>query len=189
KLTAMISFFLSLNFSLFIIGALVLFEKPQAEFRLKLMSISILSCMLFQIIASLFYLKFSPYTYITGLSLLLLSLFLFLWTAYWMRQKIRRKLHPIYTIDDMSRILTRGPFKWIRHPFYTSYILSFLGGAIAINQYWIYPLFILPFFIYLFAARTEEAHLSAGKNGPAYLEYKEKTGRFIPRLLPPDLLK
>jgi len=79
-------------------------------------------------------------------------------------------------------LLTHGPFRHIRHPFYTSYSLFWIGGVVASLHWraWVPALLVIA--MYGYTAWTEERGLAAGRLGAAYAAYRARTGMFLPRL-------
>ncbi len=76
-------------------------------------------------------------------------------------------------------IVSKGPYRYCRHPAYTAKVLVWLVEAVFLGKYFI-GLFISFLIIYGLRALTEERHLSMDKD---YLEYKKKVPyHFIPRI-------
>jgi protein-S-isoprenylcysteine O-methyltransferase Ste14 len=84
--------------------------------------------------------------------------------------------------DAPEHIVTYGAYRWIRHPFYTAFILAF-GSAAAFLPHWVtlgalgYALAALNL-----TARREERRLAGSQFGSQYRHYLGRTGRFVPRL-------
>ncbi len=100
---------------------------------------------------------------------------------YWLFSSIGSGITPTSATRKEHKLVTRGIYRWIRHPLYTigsSFIVSF--GMMADN--WFITAFGILAFI-LMAVRTpkEEANLIE-KFGDEYREYMKHTGRFLPRL-------
>ncbi|MNC97641.1 hypothetical protein D3C83_153610 [compost metagenome] len=70
----------------------------------------------------------------------------------------------------------------MRHPFYASYLLYWLAGAVAIREAWLVPAFAVIVVLYVLAARTEERKFARSAVCDAYDAYRRKTGMFVPRL-------
>ena len=87
-----------------------------------------------------------------------------------------------FTEDDPTRLYAEGPYRWIRHPFYTSY-LSFWAGA-ALATLWLPSLVAVLILggIYLAAARHEEGKFGRSGLSGSYRRYAARTGMFLPRL-------
>ena len=92
------------------------------------------------------------------------------------------RLKLIFDKDDPSFVLKRGPYRYIRHPFYTSYILMWAGLAVAtLNPLNIaYAVLIIPVFAY--AAKSEEAYFASSARAANYTEYRKQAGMFWPKL-------
>jgi protein-S-isoprenylcysteine O-methyltransferase Ste14 len=86
--------------------------------------------------------------------------------------------------DDVQphSIVTGGPYQYLRHPFYTSYLIFWSGWAIAAWSSWT----LLPVatfaILYVTAARAEEKKFSTTPLAVEYQAYKSRTGFFWPRL-------
>lgn len=79
-------------------------------------------------------------------------------------------------------LVTEGPYRYVRHPFYVSYIIYFAGFAIA-TWSWIavVPLAIL-LVIYVLAARMEEGKFANTPMSAEYAAYRQRTGFFFPKI-------
>jgi protein-S-isoprenylcysteine O-methyltransferase Ste14 len=77
------------------------------------------------------------------------------------------------------RVVSTGPYAWVRHPMYSGSVLFFVGAPLLLGSWW--GVAMLPLFIALFAirARIEERALIAGL--PGYADYATRV-RY--RLLP-----
>ena len=79
-------------------------------------------------------------------------------------------------------VCTEGPFRHVRHPVYTSYLLAFLGLLVAYPGVESASIFVLNVGFYLYAASHEERAIARSPLGSAYASYKRVTGMFLPRL-------
>jgi protein-S-isoprenylcysteine O-methyltransferase Ste14 len=77
------------------------------------------------------------------------------------------------------RVVSTGPYAWVRHPMYSGSVLFFVGMPLLLGSWW--GVAMSPLFIALFAIRAgiEERALIAGL--PGYADY---TARVRYRLLP-----
>jgi protein-S-isoprenylcysteine O-methyltransferase Ste14 len=80
-----------------------------------------------------------------------------------------------------ASLVTTGPYRWVRHPFYVAAALLF-ASSFLLTASWLLGLGGLVVLSTL-AVRTpiEEEHLLR-RFGEDYRVYAEQTGRFIPRL-------
>jgi len=100
---------------------------------------------------------------------------------YWLFNSIGSGITPTSATRKEHKLVTRGIYRWIRHPLYTigsSFIVSF--GMMADNLF-IAALGILAFIAMAVRTPKEEANLIE-KFGDEYREYMKHTGRFLPRL-------
>ena len=117
---------------------------------------------------------------IGGIVLLLLILGIF-WSAVAAHGQTR----PAFAFDQhqVTRIVQTGPYRFVRHPFYTSFLLSQAATAMIAGQ----PALLLTIpwfaFFYIRAARAEESFLLSNNLADEYRDYCARTGRFLPRLV------
>ncbi len=88
-----------------------------------------------------------------------------------------------FTQAQPKILVTGGPFRYMRHPFYTSYLIFWVATCVAtINGMGcIAPLILLV--CYIIAARKEESLISHGRFGAEYASYTRRTGIVLPRLI------
>jgi protein-S-isoprenylcysteine O-methyltransferase Ste14 len=70
----------------------------------------------------------------------------------------------------------------VRHPFYASYLLTWLGGAIVSEQGWLFLAPLVMGAIYEHSARAEKAKFLRSALAGEYRRYMQRTGRFLPRI-------
>ncbi len=80
-------------------------------------------------------------------------------------------------------IVTYGPYRWVRHPFYVSFILLLIGGALIARDSLTLAALPLGLLVLDWTARKEEKKLLASNLGDEYSAYRARTGRFMPRLV------
>ncbi len=121
---------------------------------------------------------------VSGLTALLIcaaSLALFWWAI---RTNRTRPLSFAFSDDEPRHLVCAGPYRWIRHPFYSAYLLAWLATPVATLQ----PLMLVPLLvmaaIYVAAARIEERKFEGSALAAAYVRYRAQTGMFWPRPRP-----
>lgn len=79
-------------------------------------------------------------------------------------------------------LVTDGPYRFVRHPFYTSYVIFWAGWTLALwDLVAVFPFAILVV-IYVFAARMEERLFAGTPMAAEYESYRSRTGFFWPKL-------
>jgi len=92
-------------------------------------------------------------------------------SAHWV---VRHEERPDHVVSD-------GAFRWVRHPLYGACLLIYLGLAVSTASLISLALFFGIWGFYGYIAGYEEKLLEA-RFGDAYRTYKEKTGKWIPKL-------
>lgn len=106
------------------------------------------------------------------------SLTLF-WTAVACNRM--RRLSFAFSTDLPEHLVQHGPYRLIRHPFYSAYLLGWLVAPVASLNLWLLLPFALMSVLYRAAARAEEAKFAASPLRDAYAEYRRRTGMFWPK--------
>lgn len=103
-----------------------------------------------------------------------LSLILFWWSIF-----TAKKLDFAFS-NDVGNIVTTGPFRLVRHPFYVSYILTWLSSTFLFNSLilWITLLYLMAF--YFLSARKEERVILKSVYSDEYRKYIQNVGMFLP---------
>lgn len=118
-------------------------------------------------------------SFIISTLIFILSFFVFYQSVKVARNK---PLSLAYSNDTPKHIEKNGPYAWVRHPFYTSYITSISGATCGIGTFWSFIPLIAAYFIYFKAAKFEEEKFSRSALAKEYEIYKENTGMFIPKV-------
>ena len=82
--------------------------------------------------------------------------------------------------DAPKGIVTHGPYAWVRHPFYTSFLMCLIGCVIVCPHPAPLGTLIYATVALMVTARREERRLSASEFGNEYQKYMTKVGRFFP---------
>lgn len=78
-------------------------------------------------------------------------------------------------------LVTAGPYRYMRHPIYTAFLLIF-GSTLLISANWLIGLAWIGMTSLEVASRIDfEEHLMLEYFGEQYREYMKKTGRYLPR--------
>lgn len=88
--------------------------------------------------------------------------------------------------DDAPRsVVTYGAYKYVRHPFYSAFLLALTGTLLACPHPGTLACLVYAVLMLQHTARKEEHKLSSSEFGDEYRGYLARTGRFIPRLRSP----
>jgi protein-S-isoprenylcysteine O-methyltransferase Ste14 len=115
-----------------------------------------------------------------SLALIVAAQGLFFWAV---RHSRNRNLTLAMDTDMQSESIIRtGPWRYMRHPFYASYMIFWLACALATQHIISVIVFLTLSAIYTYSALREERVLSSGPLRKDYIEYRETVGFFYPRL-------
>ena len=92
-------------------------------------------------------------------------------------------LHFAFDTENPVSLVTSGPYRYVRHPFYTSYLIFWTGLAIGTWLLWAVPVLLLMAVLYTVAARGEEAKFARTQMSDEYATYRARTGMFWPKLV------
>jgi protein-S-isoprenylcysteine O-methyltransferase Ste14 len=79
-----------------------------------------------------------------------------------------------------DRLITDGPYRWVRHPFGTGYLLGALAAPVAIDDWRMLFVAVPLVLMTIAAAAREERVWMAGPLGDDYRAYRRRTGMFAP---------
>jgi protein-S-isoprenylcysteine O-methyltransferase Ste14 len=101
---------------------------------------------------------------------------------YWLFSSIGSGITPTSATRAEHKLVTSGPYHWVRHPLYTVGTSLFIAFGMMADNWFIALLGILTFIAMAIRTPKEEANLIE-KFGDEYREYMKHTGRYLPKLL------
>ena len=114
------------------------------------------------------------YVQLVGVVLTVAGYLLFIWSV-----RARGKFSVSWAMPEDQKLVTWGPYRFVRHPSYSGYFLMFVGFFLV----WSNVLAIIPLFAiygYYRVSVVEEVFL-VKRFGDAYRRYQSNTGRFVPK--------
>jgi protein-S-isoprenylcysteine O-methyltransferase Ste14 len=110
-----------------------------------------------------------------GIGLIVLWGFLLVWTF----RHLGKNLTDTVVTRREHALVTTGPYRYVRHPFYLAFIVAVVGGTLVAANWFVLLSGLVPFSFLIARTRIEEEKLIE-RFGDEYREYMEKTGRFFP---------
>jgi protein-S-isoprenylcysteine O-methyltransferase Ste14 len=98
---------------------------------------------------------------------------------FWTLRSLGRNLTDTVVTRREASLVTHGPYRWIRHPFYVSMLLAVIAISLVAANWFLAVIGVGVFAILAVRASTEERNLVA-RFGSDYEEYMRRTGRFVP---------
>jgi len=102
---------------------------------------------------------------------------LFIWTF---RSLGHNLTDTVVTRRDAS-LVTRGPYRWVRHPFYLAFGMAVIANTLVTVNWFLGMTSAVSFLVIVARTSIEEQKL-VERFGDDYLEYMKRTGRFLPRI-------
>jgi protein-S-isoprenylcysteine O-methyltransferase Ste14 len=83
-------------------------------------------------------------------------------------------------LSDDHELVTSGPYRFVRHPIYTSLLCVLLGTGVLITPWWLLLPSLLPFIIGTEIRVRIEDNLLASQFGERFAEYQKRVPAYIP---------
>jgi protein-S-isoprenylcysteine O-methyltransferase Ste14 len=113
-----------------------------------------------------------------------LGIQLFSWWLFWQAIGASKSAKLRLAFDEAGPrgLVTEGPYRYVRHPFYASYLIFWAGWTLGLwSVVALFPFAIL-IVIYVMAALMEERKFVGTPMAAEYEAYRQKTGFFWPKV-------
>ena len=97
----------------------------------------------------------------------------------WARRQLGRNWSREVTVMQDHRLITTGPYAFVRHPIYTGLLLALFGSAIAVDRGRGFLAVVLVFLALWRKLRLEEQWMRA-QFGQAYADYSRRVAALVP---------
>jgi protein-S-isoprenylcysteine O-methyltransferase Ste14 len=98
----------------------------------------------------------------------------------WMFRTLGKNLTDTVVTRKQHALVTTGPYRWVRHPLYSSAALAITGNSLTMANWFLFAAGGLMLVLLVIRTRKEEDNLIA-RFGNDYRDYMKRTGRFMPR--------
>jgi protein-S-isoprenylcysteine O-methyltransferase Ste14 len=142
----------------------------------QLSFISGMACVLFM---GLFHGLLLPLA-LCGCILALCSMSLYEWAR---RTVLDRNFYIALAGEVPPAICETGPYRYARHPFYSSYVLAFLAVAVAFPSPIVAGVCMVNVGFFIYLAFDDERVLLASTLGGSYQAYRARVGMVVPRFM------
>jgi len=117
---------------------------------------------------------FDSWVQVAGLSLTAFGYFLFIWSVL-----ARGRYATSWEMPENHKLVTWGPYRYVRHPAYLAYFILFSGLFLTLlNLLAMIPFIAIPGYIQI---TIIEEKLLEKRFGDEYRRYQQTTGKFLPK--------
>lgn len=99
---------------------------------------------------------------------------------YWTLSSLGKNLTDTVVVRLQATLVTHGPYRWVRHPFYVTAALL-MASVTVLTANWAIGLSSLVVLLLLAIRTPKEEQMLIERFGSQYREYMARTGRFFPR--------
>jgi len=85
-------------------------------------------------------------------------------------------------IRERQALVRHGPYRWVRHPLYTAFLLIWISFSLLSANWFIAATGIGGYAVGMIVRTPREEALLIEAFGQEYVEYKRRTGRYLPRI-------
>ena len=170
---------MALPFPYFMAAGANIFTVPKLRDNGAMLGqISFISGMVCVLVMGLFYGLWVPPA-LCGAILALGAVMLYEWTR---RTVIDRNFYVGLAGEVPPAVCDSGPYRYVRHPFYLSYMLAFIAVAVAFSSLVVSGVCLLNIGLFVYMAFDDERVLFASAIGEDYQAYRGRVGMFLPRI-------
>jgi protein-S-isoprenylcysteine O-methyltransferase Ste14 len=168
---------MAVPFSYFISAGANIFTVPKLRDNGAVLGqISFISGMLCVIFMGLFYgLRVLPA--VCGAILALGAVMLYEWTR---RTVVDRNFYVGLAGEVPHAVCDAGPYRYVRHPFYLSYMVAFVAVTVAFPSFIVGSVCLLNMGLFVYMALDDERVLLGSPLGADYRAFRGRVGMFVP---------
>jgi protein-S-isoprenylcysteine O-methyltransferase Ste14 len=100
---------------------------------------------------------------------------------YWTLASLGKNLTDTVVTRSEATLVTHGPYRWVRHPFYVTAALL-MASVTVLTSNWLIGVSCVAVLALLAVRTPKEEQMLIERFGQEYRDYMARTGRFIPRI-------
>lgn len=100
---------------------------------------------------------------------------------WWTLSTLGRNLTDTVVTRNHATLVTHGPYRWVRHPYYVTAALL-MSSVTVLTANWLIGVTSLVVLVLLAIRTPKEEEMLVRRFGQQYLDYMARTGRFMPRM-------
>ena len=92
-----------------------------------------------------------------------------------------QSFYSLVVSKEEHQLVTSGPYRWIRHPIYTAYLMNYMGGGLLASNLVLTFIPVIFFGLMIINRIPREEALMREEFGQEYIDLEAQTGRLLPR--------
>jgi protein-S-isoprenylcysteine O-methyltransferase Ste14 len=96
-----------------------------------------------------------------------------------------KSFNSLVVAKEGHQLVTSGPYRWIRHPIYTAYLMNYVAGGLLASNLALTFLPVIFFSLMIINRIPREESLMREEFGQDYLDLEAQTGRLLPKIFYP----
>lgn len=100
---------------------------------------------------------------------------------YWTLSSLGKNLTDTVVTRTEAKLVTHGPYRWVRHPFYVTAALL-MASVTVLTANWLIGVSSVAVLALMVLRTPKEEQMLIDRFGQQYRDYMAKTGRFIPKI-------
>ena len=93
-----------------------------------------------------------------------------------------KSFNSLVVSKEDHQLVTSGPYRWIRHPIYTSYLMSYVAGGLLASNLVLTFVPVIFFGLMIINRIPREEAVMREEFGQDYIDLEKRTGRLLPPL-------
>ncbi len=93
-----------------------------------------------------------------------------------------KSFHSLVVSKEEHQLVTSGPYRWIRHPIYTSYLMNYVAGGLLASNLVLTFVPVIFFGLMIINRIPREEAVMQEEFGQDYINLESRTGRLLPPL-------
>lgn len=93
-----------------------------------------------------------------------------------------RSFYSLVVSKEEQQLVTTGPYRWIRHPIYTAYLMNYVAGGLLASNLVLTFVPVIFFGLMIINRVPREEAVMREIFGQDYIDLENRTGRLLPKL-------
>ena len=102
--------------------------------------------------------------------------------VHWVLNALGRNVTETVLTKERHELVTGGPYRWVRHPLYTTGLMLFLALGLMAGSWFVLLATVIAFAMLRLAVIPREEQALLAKFGEQYEAYMSRTGRLMPKM-------